>query len=245
MGPSCYIIGSHCAPWESYPHSTSSCSQWPCTPGAACTAASGCPGVCVYTSPSGAQSGSPVACVEDPQAACCPGQQPSCGNTCCGEGEVCAAGACKPACGSLPYEPANQCCVDENIRPKFQIEDLSHCPDRVARPGWDPADPSHINGCGPDGSPDIFPDFYGSVEFGPTCNLHDSCYGTCLSDRLDCDDKFAKRLEASCRDVYPGVLMTRQRNRCLRLASSFALGVSVGGSGAYGAAQKKACICCQ
>lgn len=234
MGSACYDLGSQCAPWESYPMSTVNCQQsWSCQPGQACTTSSGCSGTCVYSDPSENYSGAPVGCV--PAA----GSQ-VCGSACCDPESICSAGECKPRCGNSPYSPATQCCVNETVLPKFQIADLASCPDRGPRPGYSPS----VNGCGPEGWGWAIPDKYGLANFGPSCDSHDTCYGTCNSSKAGCDSSLKSLLAAECGRVYPQPQSLRRAD-CLGMVDRFYNAVNEEGAGAYDKAQKKGCICCQ
>ncbi|WP_369946674.1 hypothetical protein [Vitiosangium sp. GDMCC 1.1324] len=236
MGPSCNSLNSWCTTAETYPSGTSSCRQWPCQPGQACTATNGCSGTCVYTAPSSSYSGAHVACVASPSSQVC-------GSTCCGADQICSDGACKPRCGNSPYDPATQCCVSQEVLPKFQIADLTRCPNRTARPGWNPSDPSHVNGCGPVGLGLLVRDNYGLADFNPGCNAHDACYGTCNSNRSNCDFDLAFALKNACKSAYPAPL-SAERRKCLDVALVYYTAVDLRGGGVYGDAQKEACICC-
>lgn len=242
MGAACYNIGSHCAVWETYPHSTNNCYQWACTPGQSCTANNGCGGTCVYTPPSSGSSGTPTACVAGPSA-------PTCGDRCCAANEACVNNACLPLCDGSPYDPANQCCVDdEDIRSKFVIEDLDHCPGRSPRPGWDPNAPSNHSACGTKKSlldvPDSFSTPFGTANFTPSCNAHDACYGTCNSNKATCDTNLKDGVAASCQSAFNTPAKATDLTRCLRIAPEYHWAVRLFGGGAYEDAQKEACICC-
>jgi hypothetical protein len=236
MGSSCYNIGSHCAPWEPMPMGTQFCHQWACQPGQACTTSNGCSGVCVYTSPSELYSGSPVSCIATPSSA-------TCGNTCCGVDQVCSNGTCQPRCGNSPYDPATQCCVNQEIQSKFEISDLAKCPNRAPRPGWDPNDPSHVNGCGPSGWGGVFPDSYGNADFTPACNTHDACYGTCNSNKDSCDTSFGAALHNACAGAYPDPTSVVRRD-CMSRGWKYYSAVHGYGNSAHESAQKESCICC-
>lgn len=238
MGPACYSIGSHCAPWETYPHSTSNCSAWACTPGQACSASNGCGGTCAYVRPTpGGGGGSPVACFADPSG-------PTCGDRCCAANEVCSNNVCKPLCGSTPYDPATQCCVNQEVQSKFQITDLAKCPNRAPRPGWDPHAPNPQSSCGSGIFTPLVPNTFGAANFLPGCAVHDSCYDTCNSVKGTCDASFGAALQAECQRAYSGLLNTLFRIRCQGVAGAYRVAVVGFGGGSYENAQKAACICC-
>ncbi|WP_368671557.1 hypothetical protein [Corallococcus carmarthensis] len=238
MGPTCNSILSTClTTGTGAPSSWTTCPQWPCQPGQACVTSSGCNGTCVFTPPSGSQSTPPVECVAPPSSQ-------ACGSTCCGPDQICSNETCKPRCGGAPYDPATQCCESQEVLSKLQIADLSKCPHRTARPGWDPNDPSNLNACGPSGSKLPVPDSYGAADFRPGCNAHDACYGTCNNNKLICDTGMHSALEASCKSAYSNSSMAIQRSRCLKVAAVYAVSVIAGGGTAYDNAQKAACICC-
>ncbi|NVJ22713.1 hypothetical protein HUW62_15945 [Myxococcus sp. AM011] len=234
MGASCYNIGSNCAPWEAYPNSTENCTNaWSCQPGQSCTASNGCTGVCAYTSPSEFYSGSPVGCVASPSS-------PTCGNVCCGGNEICSSGICKPRCGDSPYDPATQCCESNEVLPKFEIDELADCPHRTPRPGWTPT----VNGCGPDGLGWLVPDVMYRTNFRPSCDIHDTCYGTCNSDRGACDIALRDQMSAACRARHTNPSSV-YRQDCLDVANEFYEKVNEKGAGSFEDAQKTGCICCQ
>jgi RHS repeat-associated protein len=54
------------------------------------------------------------------------------------------------------------------------------------------------NGCGSGWNAPIVPD----GEFGAACFVHDACYGTCGSDKANCDANFYDEMMRACRDAY-------------------------------------------
>lgn len=115
------------------------------------------------------------------------------------------------------------------------------CPSRVPRPGYTPT----TNGCGPASfGSQIIPQRYGKARFGPSCNRHDACYGTCNADRNQCDRDFQIDLKRACYAAYPGRANHREAVDCSNRAQRYHDAVRTFGAGAYATAQEEACICC-
>jgi hypothetical protein len=148
-------------------------------------------------------------------------------------------------CGGVTYNPVTQCCTRSGVQQKYPIVNLAACPNRVRHPGYVP----QANGCGAAAGPK-FPDRFppGSptgANFGRCCNAHDICWGTCNSNKSDCDSFFLDCLKDECRTAFLP-LRPGQYTACLGAAQAYFIGVSRTGAGmtAYEAAQKDACDCC-
>jgi hypothetical protein len=142
-------------------------------------------------------------------------------------------------CNGATFDPTTQCCTSSGAVPKYPIQDLSLCPNRVptTNPNYTPT----ANGCGAEGGRK-FPNRWGLAKFKPACDAHDVCYGTCLIDKAICDEAFGEGLIAACEAAYGS--FPRLLQRCKEVANSYLLGVLEGGASAYETAQKKACDCC-
>ncbi len=158
----------------------------------------------------------------------------------------------RPCCNGFYYDPATQCCgrigPEDKNRP---ITNLADCPNRVQNPNY----PNTPNGCGPEGiggyiipdCQDVGDDFIGHfpICFTPSCNNHDTCYGTCSTDpgkKAACDDAFQRDIQAQCDAAdFPDPVM---KSRCYGYAQNYADAVRTFGDGAYDDAQKGACKCC-
>ena len=113
----------------------------------------------------------------------------------------------------------------------------SSCKNPVPRQGYTP----QPNGCGPEGWHDWVPDSWAGVDFTSACNNHDTCYGTCNSDKGTCDSLLVSDMATACQtqlQEYPDLIPY-----CENVASIYFVAVTVGGGGAYNAAQDQACDC--
>jgi len=143
-------------------------------------------------------------------------------------------------CNNVKFNPSTQCCTPQGVQTKHPITDLAACPNRVAHPG-SPAPP---NGCG---TTDFkVPDSYGIANFLPCCNNHDTCWGTCKSNRGGCDLNFQSCLVQSCSIYLLLFEIPELYLSCLLVADIYFLGVdqTSRGTEAYISAQKEACDCC-
>src|SRR3712207_4688533 len=60
-------------------------------------------------------------------------------------------------------------------------------PETLARPDYLPT----ANGCGTGVGEPAVPDTYKKADFTGACHNHDICYGTCKSQKAECDYQFA------------------------------------------------------
>ena len=111
----------------------------------------------------------------------------------------------------------------------------------MPRPGYVPT----ANGCGPDGWDWFVPDSWKQANFTKACSRHDICYGTCNSDRNDCDYEFLANLKKACRRAYGSKEERDLYHRCRDRTYNYYTAVSDGGQAAYEAAQEEACECCE
>ena len=145
-------------------------------------------------------------------------------------------------CNGVSYDPVTQCCTTAGVQQKHPIVDLAACPNRVPHEGF----VAVPNGCGAEGGRK-FPERFGRVNFKQCCDPHDICYGTCNSNRNQCDLDFLSCLLGACVEglgvlalIAPRLLLT-----CNALATSYFIGVqSPKGTEAFENAQKEACDCC-
>jgi secretory phospholipase A2 len=134
-----------------------------------------------------------------------------------------------------PMARAEDCLVE------YPPADLDNCPNKRHHPGASPS----INGCGPADSVDLVSDTFGPVNFAPGCNVHDQCYGTCNSDREQCDDDMADAMRLACTNQWADSVATWPLlAACYRVADAYWLAVRAGGAGAWETAQKEDCECC-
>jgi len=145
-------------------------------------------------------------------------------------------------CNGVSYDPVTQCCTPNGVQQKFPIVNVDDCPNRVEHPGLPPINP---NGCGAAGGR-AFPNRFGPVNFRQCCDPHDICFGTCNSDRDDCDLDFLTCLLSACVTglgslaLIPRLLLT-----CNAIATTYFIGVqSPFGTTAYENAQTARCDCC-
>lgn len=98
-----------------------------------------------------------------------------------------------------------------------------------------------VNGCGAeDGWFNSWIEARGEkYQFGPYCNNHDRCYGTCNSVKQSCDLTFLAEMSNSCRHWNT----TEERDACNTWTLRFYIAVDLWGNDAFEAAQKTDCTC--
>ena len=159
------------------------------------------------------------------------------------------------------YADPTMCCVPPGMMiQNSPIENLSLCPNRVQKSGYDPS--QHYNGCGSGWTDYIVPDnpmyfahkmdtayllLHGANDgdFTTPCNGHDICYGTCKSYKEQCDATFFNRLREVCERDYSSAVDTYYLNECLIYAEIYYQAVSRIGDNAWTGGQKDACNCCK
>ena len=141
-----------------------------------------------------------------------------------------------------------------------EMDPSGNCGTKIPRPGYTPTS----NGCGPANPgwlntiiPEGFFASLGGYNFGPACDAHDICWGTCNADKNACDRAFLVGLKSQC-DLWvdqlygpggafswigPGRLKEMDRRACYADANMYHFAVANGGNSAYQAAQDEACIC--
>jgi Leucine-rich repeat (LRR) protein len=141
------------------------------------------------------------------------------------------------------YNPATQCCNKQGLSDKYNVTDLSKCPNRIPRPGYEVPNP---NGCGPSwlnvNSIKVPP-----ADFLPACNGHDTCWGTFNKDlpghKERCDESFHNQMREICVATFNNVEQESELEECLSEARGFFNWVLRGGI-VYNNAQEKASLCC-
>jgi RHS repeat-associated protein len=91
------------------------------------------------------------------------------------------------------------------------------------------------------GADAFVPDSPVGFDFGPACENHDHCYGTCGASKKSCDKQFLNDMRNKCRSYQP---MLANPGFCLLLANIYYQAVNWGGSSAYKDAQQTACSPC-
>ena len=129
---------------------------------------------------------------------------------------------------------------------------IKDCPknERRARPGYKPT----FNGCGDIHTRWIVPQYaqiWVGAYFTPACNNHDICYGTCNSNKQDCDLILEAQLRVACVEWWDSLGWNKYNpialalfDACYAEAKVYWEAVNVAGQSAYNAAQSEACICC-
>ena len=75
--------------------------------------------------------------------------------------------------------------------------------------------------------------------FGPACQKHDLCYGTCKSDKSTCDDAFEAGMKKACKGARG-----KERAACNDIADDYRTAVTLLAGGNYDDAQREVCDCC-
>ena len=141
----------------------------------------------------------------------------------------------------------------------FWLDPSGNCSKMVQNP----AAPPSTNGCGP--APKdawnkfknwAIPDSALGPDFTSACDRHDICYGTCGSDKAQCDLNFLSDMRDQCeeyvdslyssgfRSWFQGSYIERtDRNICDKIARLYYKAVKDKGQGPFDDAQDEACIC--
>ena len=125
---------------------------------------------------------------------------------------------------------------------------IEECRTLDPKPGYKPS----VNGCGSGWSKYLVPDrdyltwfALEDADFGPACDNHDRCYGTCGKDRLECNKKLEDDMKKVCATIKDSVC----RRRCNSLAELYKNVLDTSASeGPYQDAQDQACDwkpCCE
>lgn len=141
--------------------------------------------------------------------------------------------------GSIASGSASESCTVE-----YPPRDLKDCPNRRHHPGSSPT----ANGCGPAGKwySTYVPEGWGLADFGPRCDVHDICYGTCNRPKQACDSEFLAAVINACEEAYRNVNVPPEvPAMCYAVAFAYASAVALAGGDAYDVAQKQDCECCR
>jgi Stigma-specific protein, Stig1 len=153
--------------------------------------------------------------------------------------------------GTCPNTPAAGQCAPEYTKPWSR-----DCP-RIIPSGQ----PSTFNGCGPEagldlpafGHGDFIPDVpLDLASFFSACKGHDCCYGTCQSDKHECDGRFLQEMVSACDQArgapaqFASPVGVAEYLLCLETAGIYyaAVGKTDTGEKAWSSAQTSACLCC-
>ncbi|WP_420313859.1 hypothetical protein [Bryobacter aggregatus] len=115
----------------------------------------------------------------------------------------------------------------------------SECPNRQAHSPYVPT----TNGCGGQDSwsASFIPNSFGPANFTACCDAHDICYGTCNSNKANCDNAFGDCFAGPC-SVFPAG--SPLRDQCMQIAALYYSAVVLFGGGPYETSQREACDCC-
>lgn len=123
---------------------------------------------------------------------------------------------------------------------QFPAHDLSTCAKVRHHDGHTPT----TNGCGSgDWKGKLVPNGWGRADFKPSCDQHDVCYGTCGSNKADCDVNLSLDAMKACDAAY-GDSPIRQA-ACYTVALAYGEAVHKLGDGPYNEAQEEDCDCCR
>jgi RHS repeat-associated protein len=78
-----------------------------------------------------------------------------------------------------------------------------------------------------------------NVDFGPACDNHDTCYGTCNRSQQACDDAFKSKIIDICEDKYAN--NPTYRKLCEKAGDLYHKAVSSKGGKSWQAGQDAAC----
>jgi secretory phospholipase A2 len=96
------------------------------------------------------------------------------------------------------------------------------------------------NGCGSGWNGPLVPDGGLFWDFGPACDAHDKCYGTCGKSKDACDEAFQMDMRKICADVFmwnfPGPFIS-----CAAQAETYYQAVKGLGEGPFQDAQDEYC----
>lgn len=123
------------------------------------------------------------------------------------------------------------------------VRDPSDCPGgRVPKgDGYEPK----TNGCGAQDGFDFVPDHPAGYPFHQACVEHDRCYGTCGSDRAQCDLDFYDRMAAVCNEHWSTLKMPGRIANCHGLALVYYKAVDRFGADPHAQGQVEGCDCCE
>uniref|UniRef100_A0A224X3Q0 Putative Phospholipase n=1 Tax=Megacormus gertschi TaxID=1843536 RepID=A0A224X3Q0_9SCOR len=73
------------------------------------------------------------------------------------------------------------------------------------------------------------------------CDIHDICYGTCMSNKTHCDAEFGNCLYKKCEKQAKK--LGDDVRKCMGVSTLFHMGVQTLGCNAFKSAQSESCIC--
>ena len=132
----------------------------------------------------------------------------------------------------------------DNSISSFDRLGLKKCRSKIPRQGYEP----QVNGCGAQDGASYPNSYFGLVDFTECCNNHDRCYGTCGSNKSQCDSNLSNCMKKACDEYFSLSIAWHERAICRMMASIYGLAVGIGGGDAYEKAQDDACeesCCCE
>lgn len=117
------------------------------------------------------------------------------------------------------------------------------CPQHCSSSNLHPVPKKHVrpysNGCS---VPPFLRESLGDYShFTPCCDLHDTCYMSCGATKSMCDKEFGKCMKRVCRSRFK--VSKAKADKCVGLASTFEVGVSMFGCQGYSELQGEGCDC--
>lgn len=113
------------------------------------------------------------------------------------------------------------------------------CPSaRIPKRNYTPV----TNGCGAAKGWDYVPDMPGGYSFVAPCVAHDICYGTCGSDRDECDRAFHRDMVEVC-DTHAAY--GYDSGTCYSFAAAYYKAVAWKGAEPFAEGQVEGCDCCE
>ena len=171
------------------------------------------------------------------------------------ETECCKDGKKYEKCGEKCHNPKKECCK-EGKKYTDKITNLIDCPNRYQKPGT-----PTTNGCSmPWYAWAVLQIKYHAITrdnpvstmtataFGPYCNTHDICYGTCYSGtddpgyRKGCDETFGKNMLNVCNS--PATVKLGLQDHCTDIQIQYVGQTMQFGETNYTKAQQTSCKCC-
>lgn len=92
------------------------------------------------------------------------------------------------------------------------------------------------SGCGTALLDGLVPDVMFGINLQSSCAAHDNRYNTCSFEKSEADTLFRSDILVACESQGGNGLL------CNVMATTYALGVSLGGAKAYAQSQEKACL---
>lgn len=132
--------------------------------------------------------------------------------------------------------------LDGFLSSPFLNECQFSCPNKKI-PRQNPKHISDPNGCGSYGMQFDFEQL-DAMGFTDCCNIHDTCYDTCINDKNDCDREFKKCLFNKCKILKKTFSFQPKVGEIFEETARLGyLAVQKFGCLAYGKSQKLSCLC--